>query len=258
MPIITLTSDFGEQDGYVGILKGVILRIAPHVKIVDITHHIPACDIKSGAWVLNNAYRYFPHGTVHLAVVDPGVGSDRRPLILANQDHSFVGPDNGLFSDVLATPQEWKAFIPDKPQYWLPKVSNTFHGRDIFAPLAAHLSLGNRPADFGPEVGLETLVRFRQPAVARIANRIAGLVVHVDVYGNLITNIDSAEMDRSTACLVGGHEVPFGKSYASVEPGHTVAYAGSHGCVEIGTNQGRADQSLGAKRGAHVALVLAE
>ena len=111
MPVITLTTDFGQQDGYAGILKGVIWSIAPHVQIADITHDVPGCDIKFGAWVLNNSYKYFPAGSVHVAVVDPGVGSSRRPVILVGPEHTFLGPDNGLFSDILAAPNEWEVFV---------------------------------------------------------------------------------------------------------------------------------------------------
>ena len=151
MTTITLTTDFGDHDPYVGIMKGVILGVAPDAKIVDLTHEIPPQNIREAAYALQSARAYFAAGTVHLAVVDPGVGSDRRPLLVTTGQDSFVGPDNGLLSFALEL-QDAQAWALDKPEYWLPDVSRTFHGRDIFAPVAAHVALGVPPAAVGTPI----------------------------------------------------------------------------------------------------------
>lgn len=256
MSIITLTTDFGEADGFVGVMKGVIASIAGDIHTIDITHAVAAGDITSGAWILNNSYRYFPRGTVHLAVVDPGVGSSRRGVVMRNPEHIFVAPDNGLLSAVIAQAHEWQAFVIDKPDYWLPSPSNTFHGRDIFAPVAAHIAKGVPLDKLGTEVGLESLVLQRQAPVARIGNRIVGEVVHIDHFGNLLTNIPAAELSAAKLCRIGEEDIPVGQTYSSVEKNCPVAIAGSHGFVEIGVCRGRADLRFQCQRKQQVQLLL--
>ncbi|HEX9116291.1 MAG TPA: SAM-dependent chlorinase/fluorinase, partial [Anaerolineae bacterium] len=151
MTVITLTTDFGLADGYVGIMKGVILGIAPTAQCVDLTHEIAPQDVRRAALVIAQASPYFPKGTIHLVVVDPGVGSERRPLIVQTPQACFVGPDNGLFTDALDAPTTI-SYAADRPQFWLPEISSTFHGRDIFAPLAAHLALGVAPETLGSPI----------------------------------------------------------------------------------------------------------
>jgi S-adenosylmethionine hydrolase len=248
MTAITLTTDFGEADGFVGIVKGVIYSIAPHTATIDITHAVAPGDVTAGAWILNNAYRYFPTGSIHLAIVDPGVGSERRGVIVRNPEHTFVLPDNGLISAVIAQPHQWQAFVIDKEEFWLPNPSKTFHGRDIFAPVAAHLYKGVPASKLGTEVGLETLVTDRQAPTARVGPRIVGEVVHVDHFGNLITNIPASELASAKGCRIADQDVPLGLSYSSVDAGCPVAIAGSHGYVEVGVFGGRADRMFGSRK----------
>jgi S-adenosyl-L-methionine hydrolase (adenosine-forming) len=248
MTAITLTTDFGDADGFVGIVKGVIYGIAPQSTTIDITHSIAPGDITAGAWILNNSYRSFPGGSIHLAVVDPGVGSKRRGVIVCNLEHSFVLPDNGLISAVIAQPHKWQAFVIDKEEFWLPDPSNTFHGRDIFAPVAAHLSKGVPARKLGTEVGLETLVVQRQAPTARVGSCIVGEVVHVDHFGNLITNIPASELSTASGCRIADEDLPIGICYSAVDAGCAVAIAGSHGFVEVGVFGGRADRVFGTRK----------
>src|SRR5436190_10675493 len=186
--IITLLTDFGTQDYFVGAMKGVILSRNPHAQIVDITHDIPPQDIQAGAFNLLSTYRDFPPGTIHVAVVDPGVGSDRRAIIVDCADRLFVGPDNGLFGWICEREGQWRAFGVDNDRFFRRPISNTFHGRDIFAPVAAALSLGHEPDEFGSEsddiVHLESLkpnIIDKQTIEARI--------IHIDRFGNCVTNL---------------------------------------------------------------------
>lgn len=258
MPIITLTTDFGLQDGYTGVLKGVILSISPDAQIIDISHNIPPCDIKAGAWVLNNSFRFCPEGSVHVCVVDPGVGTERRGVILIGGGHTFVGPDNGLFSHIIGSASKWEVFSIDNPDWWLtPEVSTTFHGRDIFAPVAAHLSNGIEAWQFGRSLPLEDLVTFRRPAIARIGQQVIGEVVYIDHFGNLITNVPSDAMHGAVRCLISGAEVPLAVTYGSADPDAAVAYAASHGHLEIAVCQGRANHRFNAAPGTRVVLEFA-
>src|SRR6266478_233225 len=190
MPLITLTTDFGTRDWFAGTMKGVILGIHPRAKVVDLTHEIAPGDIWSGAFALNAACHFFPKGTIHVAVVDPGVGSSRRAITVQTTDYIFVGPDNGVLSWALAK-QEIKAVHElENVDYFLPDVSATFHGRDVFAPVAAHLSRGVPVRKLGPR--LKDFVRLPWPEVARRPGAITGEVIFIDRFGNAITNIPTA------------------------------------------------------------------
>ena len=190
-PIITLTTDFGDGDYYVGAMKGVILGIAPEAQLVDISHQIPPQDVLAAAFVLRHAAREFPPCTVHLAVVDPGVGTRRRPLALQSSGHLWVGPDNGLFSFVL-NQADSRVHEIARPDLGRPNPSSTFHGRDLFAPLAAYLCRGLDLADVGPPVA--DPVRLDESAPGKSADRIAGHIVHIDGFGNLVSNIAATDI----------------------------------------------------------------
>jgi S-adenosyl-L-methionine hydrolase (adenosine-forming) len=258
MSIITLTTDFGNADGFVGVMKGVILSIAPETRLIDLSHDIAPQDVRQAAHVLARAVPYFPPGTVHLAVVDPGVGSERRGLVVASGPAFFVGPDNGLFTGPLARAGA-RAFDLDRPEYWLPQVSQTFHGRDVFAPVAAHLAQGSSPEKMGRPV--TDAVRLPDPSPARRPDgMLAGEVVYVDHFGNLITNIpgDWVAGSRDWQCSLGERSTMtvgrLSSAYADVPPGHLVALVSSGGTVEVAIRDGNAAEACGLGRGARVLL----
>lgn len=249
--IITFTSDFGLEDPFVGIVKGVILSINPSARIVDITHCIGAQDILQGALILRSAYRFFPLGTIHLAVVDPGVGSQRHPIVVETPSYIFVGPDNGLLS--LAIVEEFSAYIIENPYFVLEKVSHTFHGRDIFAPVAGYLSLGIKPSAVGRKV--EEIVRLSLPSPYCEEKRIIGEIIGFDHFGNAITNI-SEELIRDKKALkikVGVRTIEgLSSSYAEKPPLTPLAILGSSGFLEISLNLGSARSALKLKKGDEV------
>jgi hypothetical protein len=253
--IITLTSDFGVRDPFVGIMKGVILGLCPDARLVDLTHEIPPQDVLAGALALEAAVPFFPPGTVHLAVVDPGVGSARRPLAVAARGHLFVGPDNGLLTPALAEPG-WRAVRLEAPEYRLAAVSRTFHGRDIFAPAAAHLALGVSLYRLGPEV--EDPVRVAIPRARLAAGAIEGEVIAEDRFGNLITSVTAdllAELRTGAALSVELGDRRLGGllgSYAEAPEGAAGAIIGSTGRLEIFVRNGSAAAALGAGRGTRV------
>ena len=254
MAIITLTSDFGLLDPYVGIMKGVILSIAPIAQLVDLSHDIPPQDIDEAVYVLRSASPFFPRGTVHLAIVDPGVGSDRRALLVITERASFVGPDNGIFSFALDEPGS-QAWALDRPAYWLPEISRTFHGRDIFGPVAAHCACGISPAQLGTRIGDPV----RRPALMakRLGNgEIGGHVVHVDRFGNLISNIPVSWLGNAIwECQVGGERIVGpSQTYASAAPGELLLLISSNGTAEIAMREGNASQRLGVRAGAQLRL----
>ncbi len=186
--IITLTTDFGLDDIYVGIMKGVILSINPACTIVDITHAVTPRDIAAGAFALESSCPYFPAGAIHMAIVDPGVGSGRRALVVETERSLFVGPDNGIFSFALSAPGLKAVYALTSTDYFLPDMSATFHGRDIFAPVAAHLSKGVQPEHMGRRIDDPVILPQAVP-VMRGAGILEGCIVHIDRFGNLITNI---------------------------------------------------------------------
>ena len=254
LPIITLTTDFGQRDGYVGVMKGVILGIAPHVSIVDISHEIPPQDVREAAYILSTAVPYFPSGTIHVVVVDPGVGSARRPIAIRTPTATFVAPDNGVLSFVLAEHARAEVRHLDRPRFWLSQISRTFHGRDIFTPVAAHLAAG---VPFG-EVGtvINDPVTISLPRPQRTADgAICGEVLHVDRFGNLITDIPADWLAGAASWRfeVAGQSIDgLSHAYAAVEPGALVALIGSAGRLEIAVCQGSAATFLGVAAGASV------
>ncbi len=257
--IITLTTDFGLQDYYVSAMKAVILGIAPDARLVDISHEIPPQDIMAGAWVLRNSAMMFPPGTVHTIVVDPGVGTDRKGVALEINDRFFVGPDNGIFS-LLTGRYDFRAVHLENSGYWREEISTTFHGRDIFAPVAAHLAAGVPLEELGGAVDELVNYRWAEPIADR--DGLQGWVIHIDKFGNLVTNVPRSLIDevaggRSVKIYVGNtilDEVV--ETFGSVEEGEPAAYIGSSGMLEIGINKGDAEEMLGVQKGAQVSLVL--
>ncbi len=236
---MTLTSDFGAEDGYVGAMKGVILSRAPGVTLVDITHAVARHDIAAAANALADAAPCFPPGTVHLAVVDPGVGGARTPVVVVAGGHSFVGPDNGLFS--LVAPEPEAAYAISDPAFRRAVVSATFHGRDVFAPAAARLALGAAPHQAGPPVAL----------VGRLDLARGHRVVHVDRFGNLVTDI--AGVPANARVRIAGRAIAgISQTYESVAVGELCAYVGSRGTIEIAVREGSAAELLAAGRGTPV------
>jgi S-adenosylmethionine hydrolase len=249
MAIITLTTDFGGADGYVGIMKGVILGIARDVLLVDLSHDISPQDVRAAAYLLESAAPYFPQGTIYLAVVDPGVGSERRPLIVTTSRARYVGPDNGLFTRPLGEPGA-RAWELNRPEFWLPKPSQTFHGRDIFAPAAAHLARGVLPEAMGRPITDPFRLAPWEPTRVP-GGEIRGQVVHVDHFGNLITNIPAAWLAGADwRCRIAEEIIArIVTAYADVAPGALLALIGSRGVLEIGERNGNAARRLGVSAG---------
>ncbi len=237
--IVTLTTDFGIKDHYVGAMKGVMLTINPDILIVDITHQIPPQDIFSGAFTLRNFYRYFPEGTIHVAVIDPGVGTRRKPIALEVGGYIFIGPDNGVFTFVCRESKSIRAFEISNPKYVLPNVSHTFHGRDIFAPAAAHISLGTSLEGLGERVKKPVMISVKEPEIR--SGEIIGEFIYTDSFGNLISNIPAKLIKTRSRIYVGKRVINgISKSYADGRKGELIAIIGSSGLLEISVNQGRA------------------
>lgn len=264
-PIVTLTTDFGLNDHFVGAMKGVILEIVPESAIVDISHAVQAFDVLDGALAISQAYSYFPTGTVHVVVVDPGVGTTRRPIIASSDGYHFVAPDNGVLSMVYAKEERIHVRHVTSEHYFRQPVSNTFHGRDIFAPVAAYLAKQVDSHKFGEEI--EDYVRFAAPRPKAAGdNRIRAVVLKVDRFGNLITNVTPqdvpalfAEKPGAFKILVGNKEVTeIRTSYAEGTAGQVFGILGSMGYLEIAANRAPATQITGANKGAEVSIVLGD
>lgn len=255
MKIITLTTDFGARDWFVGTMKGVILRIHSRATIVDLTHEIPPGDIRAGAFVLAAAAHFFPKGTVHVAVVDPGVGGARKAIAVQTANGFFVGPDNGVLSWALAREKIKSIRRLENDRYFLRPVSRTFHGRDIFAPVAAHLSRGVSIEKLGP--ARKDFIRLPWPKPRVAPGSIEGEVIYIDRFGNGITNLANASVSPRR-----GHEVWIGRRrlgavklfYQSVPAGQAVVVPGSSGFLEIAVHGGSAADELGLVPGARVNL----
>ena len=258
MSIITLLTDFGTSDYFVGAMKGVILSINPDATIVDITHEIPPRDIETAAFNLLSCYRDLPAGTIHVAVVDPGVGSDRRAIILDCAGQFFVGPDNGLFSWICEREGDWSATHMTNQKFFRKPVSNTFHGRDIFAPVAAALSRGQQPRQFGP--ALTDIVQLPSFAPATIDEyTIEGRIIHIDRFGNCVTNFTRQTLasrgSTSWRIVLNGCEIDsFRRFFADASFGEILAIVGSAGFIEICARDGSAAKLLNVERGQSVQL----
>lgn len=260
MTIITLTTDFGLRNGFVGVMKGVIYDIAPQAKIVDISHDIAPQDIREGAFALGRAVPFFPAGTIHVYVVDPGVGTQRRPLAAQLGDHYFVGPDNGLLTSLIENAEQNKKPIEfvhlNNPKYWLHKISRTFHGRDIFAPVAAHLANGAPLSALGPR--FTDPVHIELPHPERVTNGWIAHVTVIDVFGNLTTDLPASMLQGRTNVLVrlrGAEVEGIAESYGHKQPGDLIALVDSEDYLEIAVVNGSAAERLGAKTGDAVEVV---
>ncbi len=253
-PLITFTTDFGTRDGFVAQMKGVILRINPAARLIDTTHDIEAYSVLQAALVLKGISRYFPEGTIHVAVVDPGVGSDRRGMVLRAGDQMYVGPDNGLFSLVLAVHDSWEARSIENAEYTLPNPHPTFHGRDVFAPVAAHLSAGKSLESVGSRIhGLVTLPM----ALPVITDRgVEGQVIHIDHFGNLTTNIETEMLPSRVGSIeTAAVTIPrLSHYFGEVDEGRPLAFINSFGLLEIAVNRGHAARELGASIGTGVTV----
>ncbi len=265
-PVITLLTDFGLADAYVGAMKGVVLRTNPQANLVDLTHDVPPQDVLQGAFLLGSAWSYFSPGTIHVAVVDPGVGTERRALLLEAHDHLFLAPDNGLLTFILPPeeagsppfqpyrallPQGYRAHALTNSQLWRHPVSTTFHGRDVFAPVAGHLSLGLAPKDVGEPV--DAVTRLAIPVPHWQAGKLAGHVLHIDRFGNVVTTLPEAALagKGEVEVEVGGSKIRgLVRTYADANG--LAALIGSHGYLEIALTNGSAAQALGVKVGDEV------
>ncbi len=262
--VVTFTTDFGLDDAFVGIMHGVVLNINFEAAIVDICHAVRSYDIFDGAWTIAQSYRFFPPRTVHVVVVDPGVGSARRPIIVETEKYIFVAPDNGVLSLVEDRETKFVVRHVTAERYFLQPVSQTFHGRDIFAAVGGWLSKGVAPAEFGPEI--TDYVRNPLPKVEQVGEgSLRGVVMKVDKFGNLITNI--GELDAPALfsthpppvnILIAGQTVThLCRSYAEGDEGEIFSILGSSGYLEIATRQGSAAEKLAAEVGTPVGVVLA-
>jgi len=246
--VITLTTDFGESDPYVAMMKGVILSINPGVSIIDITHQVPAGSIRAGGSIIKETYKYFPAGTVHVGVIDPGVGGKRRPIAVLADGHFFVGPDNGLFWPVIEREEHPEVIHLREKRYWMHEISPTFHGRDIFAPVAAHLSGGVNAFLLGEKIGNPTTLTHPLPITEN--NNLTGEVIRVDHFGNIITNITRRHLSpflTSKGLIIKIGSLVLRKistTYSDVPEGQPLALIGSSGHLEIAVNKGSATNYL--------------
>ena len=272
-PPIVLTTDFGIDDPYVGVMKGVILRVNPEASVVDLTHHIQPQNVRQGAFVLGSSYRFFPHEAIHVVVVDPGVGTDRRAILLNTPGGRFLAPDNGVLSwvirehlqgkltdaGVVEVPTGLTAYELTNDRLWLHPVSKTFHGRDIFAPVAAHLSLGVDATDVGTRVDSLCYSPFPEPTIEGAG--VEGEVIFVDRFGNLITNIAAGCLPASGQARISVRDRAIdgiAAAYHSpgLQAGKLLALVGSHGHLEIAVADGSAADALGASEGERVSVTV--
>ena len=262
--IITLLSDFGLKDPYVAEMKAVILSIHPQARIVDITHEIEKFNIRMGAFVLASATPYFPAGTIHVAVVDPGVGTKRHPIIVETKRSYYVGPDNGLLMLAAQKESVEHVYHVNNPQYMLTQVSRTFHGRDIFAPVAAHLAKGKTASEFGPEIQDYALPEFAKPHARK--GELFGEVLHIDDFGNVVSNISEEDLEKTGIREGGSLRVKLDdktltlklcSAYGEVPAKTPLAIIGSNDFLEVSINQGSASRIFKAKIGDSLRVSLA-
>ncbi len=251
--MITLTSDFGLKDPYVAEIKGVILSLNSKATIVDITHDVEKFNIRMASFLLCSAAPYFPEGTVHLAVVDPEVGTIRRPILIESKKSFFVGPDNGILMLAAKSQGIEHVYQLTNPKFMMPIVSGTFHGRDIFAPVSALIDCSVQPSALGPEIKDPVQPEFTQ--IKKEVDSVYGVVLYIDSFGNVITNITSQNLDTNIVetltveLLKVTLKLPFGKTYAQARNSLPIAIIGSHGFLEIALNQGNAAEKFHVKAG---------
>jgi len=256
MKVVTLTTDFGLSDWFVGTMKGVILKISPNTQIVDITHDVPSQDIRAGAFALMCSYKYFPEGSVHVVVVDPGVGTRRGAIAVKTRHYWFVGPDNGVLSYALREQDVMDIRAIENQKICIEGVGTTFHGRDVFAPAAAHIARGINPEFIGRK--LRSFVSLPFPEVSKADGRVTGEVLYIDKFGNAITNIRfSSQGEFSGWHAVVGRRKPFPvmNCYADAKDGEALAVYGSSGFIEIALRNDNAAEKLNLKTGTKIQLI---
>ncbi len=260
--VVSLTTDFGLSDFDAGVLSGVILSIAPEARIAELTHQITPFNILEGAVILGRCTPFFPDGSIHVAVVDPGVGTERRGLAARLGRQFFVGPDNGLCTllarQAAAENQPCEYFSLDRPQYWLPDITHVFHGRDIFAPVAAHLAAGIPIEEIGSRMENPVMLDFPGPTPTETGWR--GTILHIDHFGNLTSNLNAMHLDCAIqeVHICGKTITGVHATYGSAPPGTVIALIDDSGCLEIAVSQGSAENLLGAGVGAEVEVVFKE
>lgn len=245
-PIITLLTDFGLQDIYVGVMKGIIAQINPDLNIIDLSNNIPRQNILAARFALMNAINYFPVPTIYLVVVDPCVGSNRKAIAVACERGYLIGPDNGVFDGVLSLYPATEVYELNNPDYWLSKnPSSTFHGRDIFAPVSAHVGSGVKLNHLGNKISQDSLIKVNLPNYKTAKNYLIGYIQYIDIYGNLITNIPASALTNKLWYVQESQgKIPRGNSYNDVAINQLVALIGSHGWLEIAVNGGSAAKKL--------------
>lgn len=256
-PLITLLSDFGISDEYVAVMKGAIAQVDPMLRVIDITHQIPPQNIAAARFCLMNATPYFPVGSVHIAVVDPGVGGKRRAVAVELAQGFLVAPDNGLLDGVLSKNSVISAVELTNPDYWLTsQPSTTFHGRDIFAPVGAHLANGVSLQKLGQEINPESLVKLDLPECSQKDDSIMGCIQYIDHFGNLVTNIPQSYVGgKNWSVEIKGRKIKLRDTYSDVKIGEVIALVGSHGWVEISVNSGNAKLKLNVELGSEVQII---
>jgi len=256
-PLVTLLSDFGLKDQYVAEMKAVISTICPAARIIDISHSIEKFNVRMGAFVLASAARYLPKGTIHVAVVDPGVGTKRRALLVETKRAIYIGPDNGLLMLAAQREEIRHVYVITNPKLMLSRVTFTFHGRDVFAPAAAHLANGTPPSDFGREIDDYAIPRFARRPVSK-AGKLKGEIFHIDDFGNVITNVMKEDLEKvgvkpknllSMKLKNKAWNIKFCTAYGDVTTNTVLALIGSHDFLEIAVNQGNASKKFETKVG---------
>ncbi len=255
MPIITLTTDFGWRDSYVGAMKGVLYSLAPDAHVVDVAHDVPPHDVVHGAFVIAQAAPHFPKGSIHIGVIDPGVGSLRKALCASCDGQYFIGPDNGLFALVAHAAKQWTAYQLADTRFFRPEVSSTFHGRDIFAPVAAHLARGESPDSFGPP--LERPIPLELPHFTTDERQLVGEVIYIDHFGSAVTNIRQRDVPTTSLdrvhVRVGGTTIHgLSRTYEERGRGEVLALIGSTELLEIAIRDGNAAEELDLQRGTQI------
>ncbi len=259
MTVITLTTDFGPGSHYSGQIKGVLSSRAPRAAVVDLCHTIRRHDIAQAAMIIESSRRFFPPAAIHIVVVDPGVGGGRQIVLLTVDDHYFIAPDNGVLSRLPLTHPQARCFIVQRPDLYLKPLSRTFHGRDIMAPAAAHLASGRRPEDFGPEISPRRLISLPLiPPPEFEEGRLRGVILDIDSFGNIATNIkaaDLAHLSTPLAARLNNHKITLmAESYEQAAPGRPLLIINSSDALEIAVNQGRAADLLQAEIGMPVII----
>jgi len=247
--VVTILTDFGVDDPYVGIMKGVMLNINPTIRLIDLTHHIPPQNVRAGAFIMAAAYSFFPEKTVHLAIVDPGVGTERRLIAARSKKYFFVGPDNGIFSLVWNHEKPEEIVSLDNPEYWLENISSTFHGRDIMAPVAAYISKGVELSKFGESY--TPVGKLPWSPVIIEHGKIRGEIIYIDRFGNLVTSIRVQDIPEDNfpdkvVIRIGKWIIRgISRTYGDASPGSLIALIGSYGYLEIAVTGGSAQEKTG-------------